>query len=385
MEHIVKSKHLVSFYTGTFLSQLGSYVFIFGMLFFPAQAGWTSFQIGCLLSASHFFVVIGILKWGDLGDRIAPKKLLLLIEVFAMIASVFFIFFWTSNTEISRYLFIFFVGLRSMIVAIQGPSRNKYLKLISTEYHKTKFLSILLTITTQGTGVFSSVLCLLFFNKFTFVTSMVFDACTFFINGLLILTLPELPITPTPKISIYKRFKVYLNVDHFLSIKDILASVMIAGVSMLMIRLSAENKNLAFYLGGMFGLSFWISGIIIHKIKIINLDYYIWPIYSCAYLGLAFAVTDLEKIIWMGVVFLMYAALMHIYITQWQHKSPVASISNIFSIRSIVLTFTLGLGEFVMGKISHIVPLTSELYFRAGAVCIVFLSILIIRKKYEFK
>ena len=385
MQENVKIKHLISFFTGTFVSQIGTYVFIFGMLFFPAKAGWDNFQIGLLLSSTHFFVVLGTLKWGDLGDRVSPKKLLIRIEFLAMFCSVIFMFCWIDNSLISRYLFILFVGLRSMFISIQGPSKNKYLKLISSEHSKSKKFSLLLTAINQGSGIFSSVLCLIFFNKYTFIASMLFDAISYLINGLLLMSLPELPITPSQKLSLRQRLNIYLSIDRFLSYKDIAASVAIAGISMLMVRLSTENKELAFYFGGMFGLSFWIGGIILHRLSIPNLDHYLWPLYAIAYLFISFAETDLTTILSMGFLFLLYAMMMHTYISRWQYESKVESISNIFSIRSIILTLTLGAGELLLGRIANTLTIQNELYIRAAFSALIFLSIIIIHKKNELK
>jgi MFS family permease len=385
MHEQIRPRHLAAFFSGSFISQIGTYVFIFGMMFFPAQAGWTPFQIGFLLSITHFSVVVGILKWGDLGDRISPKTLLVRVEFIAMVCSLIFMFCWQFNTPISRYMFIFFVGIRSMFIAIQSPSKNKYLKLITSEHQKSKKFSMLLTAINQGSGIFSSVLCLIFFNKFTFMTSMLFDAITYLINGLLILSLPELPIAPSPKFSFKDRFKTYLSIDKFLSFKDITASIAITGISMLMVRLSVENKDLAFYLGGTFGLSFWIGGLILHRLSIKHIDHYIWPLYALAYFLLSFAQSDVEKILGMAFVCLMYAMLMQTYVSTWQHEAKVESISSVFSIRNIILTLTLGLGELLLGKFSTVLTLQNELQLRAAFTAVIFIIIIFIRKTHESK
>lgn len=385
MNEPIKSKHLAAFFSGSFISQIGTYVFIFGMMFFPAKAGWTPLQIGALLSITHFSVVFGILKWGDLGDRISPKTLLVRVEFVAMACSLIFMLCWQYNTPVSRYMFIFFVGLRSMFMAIQSPSKNKYLKLITSEHQKSRKFTMLLTAINQGSGIFSSVLCLIFFNKYTFMATMLFDAATYLINGLLILSLPEIAIAPAAKTSFKERFKIYASIDKFLSFKDIAASIAITGISMLMVRLATENKDLAFYLGGTFGLSFWVGGLILHRLSIKHLDHYIWPLYAVAYFFLSFAQTDVEKIMGMAFVCLMYAMLMQTYVSTWQHEAKVESISSVFSIRSIILTLTLGLGELLLGKFSTILTVQHELQIRAGFAAIVFIIILMLHKQHEPK
>jgi hypothetical protein len=148
-----------------------------------------------------------------------------------------------------------------------------------------------------------------------------------------------------------------------------------------MVRLSSENRMLAFYFGGMFGLSFWIGGILLHYLKLENIDLYIWPLYSLAFLSLSFAHTDMQKLICLGVVFIFYALLMHIYISKWQHESPLESIANIFSIRSIILTLTLGIGELLAGKLSNLISLSTELYLRSFVALSFFCIFLYFRKE----
>lgn len=381
----VNRLNLISFYTGTFISQLGSYVFIFGMLFFPPVSGWSHFQTGCLLSVGHLFGAIGILRWGDMGDRVEPKKLIVIVELIACMMSLGLIITWQMNHEVGRWFFILFAGLRALAVSIQAPARNKYLKLISTSNQASKSLSIWLTSITQGTAIFSSLLCLYFFKQKTFTASIIFDACSFVINGALLLTMPTIAINATAKKKIKERVKDYFSVDSFLSFKDVFASIAITGVSILMVRLSSQNQELTFILGGLFGLSFWAGGAIFHRVKNEKLDHYVWFLYALSYLALSFANTDMLRIVFLGAVFLCYAILMQKYVSEWQHHTPLANVSSVFSIRTIILTVTLGAGELIMGKMSSFISLQHELQGRFVLALILALIIVSKDSKRELK
>ncbi len=373
------------FYFGTFLSQLGTFVFVLGLIYFPPLNGWSSFETGLLLSASHLFSTMALLKWGDIGDRVSPKKLIFIVEFSAVLISLFTIYCWLDNTIYSRYLFILAIGLKSMITAIQSPARNKYLKLASSSKELTKNMSIFLTAINQGTIFFSALLSWFYFKEKTFVATIIFDLLSFLITGLIVLSLPDLSIEKSEKQSLKKRFEDYLSVNKFLSFKDIMASICITGASLLIIRISSIKPELSVILGGIFGLSFIISGFILSKIKKEHIDHYIWLLYSLSFFLLYFARTKETIIIFMSLLFILYALLMHIYLINWQHESSVQKIANIFSIRTIILSLTLGLGEMILGKLSPTLSVYHEALLRGSLALIIAFFIFYKHKKYEFK
>ncbi len=385
MNEAISKNKLWLFYAGTFLSQLGTFVFVLGLIYFPPLNGWSSLETGLLLSASHLFSTFALLRWGDIGDQIAPKKLIFIVEFSAVLISTFVIYCWLNNSIYARYLFILAIGLKSMITSIQAPARNKYLKLASNSKDKTKSLSIFLTIINQGTIFFSAILSWFYFKEKTFVATIIFDLLSFLINGLIILTLPDLSIEKTKKTNLKKRLAEYFSVNKFLAFKDIFASVCIAGASLLIIRISVINSKLSVILGGLFGLSFIISGFLLSKIKKEHIDHLVWPFYSLSFFLLYFAKNDFMIILFMSFLFISYALLMHIYLVNWQHESPVQKIANIFSVRSIILTLTLGTGEMLIGKIGPSISVYHEVLIRGALALLISIFIFYRHQKHEFK
>jgi hypothetical protein len=385
MNEGISKEKLWLFYIGTFLSQLGTFTLILGLIYFPPLNGWSSLETGLLLSASHLFSTFALLKWGDIGDRVSPKKLILIVEFSAVIISIFTIYCWISDSIFARYLFILAIGLKSMITAIQSPARNKYLKLASNSKERSKNLSIFLTTINQGTIFFSALLSWFYFKEKSFVATIGFDLLSFLVNGLIILTLPEISIEKSSKQPFKNRILDYLAVNKFLSFKDIMASICIAGASLLIIRISSIKPDLAVILGGIFGLSFIISGYILSKIKREHIDHYIWPLYSISFFLLYFARSELTILIFMSILFILYALLMHIYLVNWQHESPVQKIANIFSVRTIILSLTLGLGEILFGKISPLITVYNEALIRGSISFVIAVFIFQKHRNHEFK
>lgn len=371
MKHINKFS-IYLFFLGSFLTQLGSFTFILGLTYFPKVQGWDQSLIGILLSASYLFPTIALIKWGDLADRISPKKLMIFIEFASILITIGMLISWKNAGSIFQYFFILLVGLKAFLASIQSPARNKYIKLISTSGN-SKNMSIVLTAISQGTIFFSAILSWFYFKHHGFEKTIIFDTITFIINGIIILSLPQIESEPQNARSLKERVRIFLGVDRMLFLKDFFASLFIAGISLLMVRISAPYPELTFILGGLFGLSFFVSGLLYKYFHFENKDHFLWVLYSMMFVALAFAGNKSGIILSMLGLFIIYAFLMQMYIARWQTETPKEHIANIFSVRSFILSFTLGAGEIFSGTYSKFITIQHEVILKSlGALVIAF-------------
>lgn len=381
MQPQISQQHLWKFYTGTFISQLGNYVFIAGMIFFPKAIGWSHLQVGLLLGASHLFGMLSLLVFGDIGDRISPKKIIVTVELLAMCISICLMLLWGSDFPYSKYLFILFVGFKAVLTSIQSPARNKYIKILSKNHQHTKNLSIFLSSITSGTSLFSAFLCLLFFKNVDFTYTMAFDALSFLLGGILIFNLPDISFSQNTKKSITDRFKDYFSIDKTLIFKDLSLSILISGISILIVRISAIEPSLTFVLQALFGLSFFVSGYIFSKIKQENYDHFTWLFFSLSYGLLYFARQEWSVVLFTFLVFLSYAKIVQSYTVEWQQKTPVEITSSVFGIRSLLNILILGCGEIFAGKIASNISIYNESLIRSAICLFIALTIVSMRKR----
>ncbi len=87
------------------MSSVGSLTLTVCLIAFMAKAGYSFVQIGLLVGSARIVPVIINLFFGELADRLSPKKIVFWSELCAGLASVGLYFAWVKGPS---YFYFFF-------------------------------------------------------------------------------------------------------------------------------------------------------------------------------------------------------------------------------------------------------------------------------------
>ena len=242
--------------------------FLIGLIVFMMKAGFGLFQVSIILGLSRLIPIIVSTFLGDLADRIPAKQTVLYTEVGAGLTSMGILWVWTRGGHAYLPLAAFTV-LRSVVLAFQSGSRNRLVKELSgTGYQSNARNAVYYNKATQGATLFAGLLAWLAFEYINFESVILLDAATFFINGLLLLSLASTR-APSPSsavrndhISILKKFKDLYLYNPRAAVLDAILALAMMGTASFNTRLAGAHQEWNPIILIAYGLAVWVAGFI---------------------------------------------------------------------------------------------------------------------------
>lgn len=351
------------------MSSVGSTTLQISLMVFMKLDGYSLLQIGAVIGGARFAALITSLALGDLADRIQPKALILWTELFSVLISAALAWAW-SRGQNGFGLFICLYLLRSGVLAVQQPGRNKIAKLVSDDtYLSNSRQAIWLNKVTHGAMFFAAGISLLAIVLESFYWVIAFDAVTFLVNTWIIFRArldTRSASTAPKKYSVTEKFKDFYRYNFRTALLDLCLAFALCGGNLFTVRMAGNNEAwIPVYLTS-YGLAVWVTG----YLERIN---YVRRLHSIIWLAFGFSFFLIGTYPGRGVLtwflFLVndhcYWLLFHRYSSAIQTNTPIEKMASVSSARMVQMILILASGELLVGSWQNIVPLFWEGAWRA--------------------
>lgn len=376
----------VLFYSGQFLSAMGSLTFNLCLVAFLPRAGFDLAQISLILGLQRFFPVFVMGAWGHLTDVFSAKMTVVVLEILAGLLSISLLFVWDeSNTN--YLIFMALCVLRATLVNFQTGSRVKLSKILSDgSYQSNAKHAIWQMKATQGATLFAGLVGIVLIQFLTLKVAIILDFVTFVANGVIVFFMPsdETKQAPQTTVSWRQKFSDHFRYNRQAAILDIALAVSIGGLISFFARVSgADHIWNALFLTS-YGLSVWIAGFLERSFakKFSTVPFWIVMSVSFALLG-KFGGPNIESLILMFIKDISYWIILHRISGHIQNDTPVQAIGAVSSARFAIMVVILSVGEILVGAWSNIVPLWAECLIRAGVALMIGAALILSRKSAE--
>ncbi len=376
------------FYLGTFVTSFGSLLFVMCIPAIFLKIGYSSEIIGIAVGIHRFSGIAASAWFGPGIDRFNSRMVVFYTEFFAAASAIGLIASWYYRDSLGLYPFLFFIGTRALTVGVQSSSRNRLIKLLSSENQtREASFAIWLNKATQGATVLSCLAAIPLVTSGNFLLAIIIDGLSFLVGGYSALMLPDVDSTekrniPTNFIhSVAGLIKMHKTVFY----QDQLLALAVSGTLLLMAKLSGENSLYVVYFNFLFGVCIWLSSIVAHNLPMRNRTIPYWIIMLLGYVLLSFSLDSFWRFAAYFLTYMGYWILYHKYTVEIQTKTPKEMIGAIMAARSLAIAVTLSIGELFGGYVTRLVSIKLELGIRA-AVCfcvIAFLALTSLRAKKE--
>lgn len=354
------------FYFGTFISSLGSQTFSIGLIAFMKAAGYSLWRIGFVIGAMQAANIFVTLLWGETADRLPPKKVVIWTELASILIAPLLAWSWAKGPDYFSWL-LFAAVLRASILAVQAPGKNKIAKILSKhDSGSNAKRAIWLNKVSYGAIFFAAGLSWLAINFSQFLYVILFDAITFFINGLILLFCLQVPPNATSTgTRILKKFSDLYRYCGRFALADLLLTVALCGGNVFIVRFAGEKEEwIPIYLAS-YGLAIWTTGFL-QRIKWVQRQHALF------WVGLAASFFLLANHPGEGVVTLLcllisdhfYWLLYHKYSAQIQVDTPLEHMAAVSSARTVQMLAVIAIGEFAVGAWSGEVSVYWEAIWR---------------------
>ncbi len=363
-----------AFYGATLLSSIGSMTFTVCLTAFMLKAGQSLAMVGIALAVNRLVPLVINLVWGDIGDRVNPRRLIAWTEVAASVLSLGLLWAWEQGPGMF-WIFLAILATRSCLVVLQGGARARMVKLLSdSSYSSNARQAIWLNKATHGATLFGGAIGWFLVSYATFPQAILFDMTTFALGGLALwflhIEMPTMERHPHAP-HIFTKFK---NLYHFASrpaALDLLLALTMCGTGTLMARLAGGNEELIPLFLISYGAAVWIAGYL-QRLSFIQLRHEsLWILLGIAYVA-AFASVGHPALTLSLILVkdIAYWLLFHQYSAQIQSATPSQSMAAVSSARTLQMVVILSLGELGVGFWQTIVSPLAEGTWRA-AVCLI--------------
>jgi MFS family permease len=326
--------------------------------------------IGLIIGTSRIISVLTNFFFGPIGDKLNPRKIILISEFGAMLSSLMLFWLSFSLTNDSYFYFIFAIVIRAFFTGIQQASVQKYGKHFDERLNLQGSFSKKLNQVTFGSIFFAMIINLIAIKKLTFGYIIVFDALTFLINGFLLMFSSgknEIEVeTQKRELNILKNWKLnlkYFEVNPEIYLYDFILAIVMMGANTLNILLLASNRELVPFASGIFGLTVWLAPIIDKKIKVSQSIW--WRVISVSIVMQIF-MHDYPIII-LGLSFFRNLSYWQIYnhiSSNIMLQTPKEVFASVSSGRNVGINLIGASGEFWTGL--QCFSFSFELLWRAG-------------------
>jgi hypothetical protein len=376
------------FFAGLLISSIGGMTFSVGLIVFMMKAGFSLFQVSIIIGISRLVPIAVSTLLGDVSDQVSARKMVFTAELVAGLTSVGIFVAWRSSGQIYPALLVLCV-IRSTILALQSGSRNKLVKELSgAGYESNAKNAVYYNKATQGATLFAGLLAWLAFKYVNFEAVIALDAITFFVNGLLLLTVSSAeearPNNPPPKnLSIIKKFRdLYAYNPRAAGLDALLALAMMGGASF-NTRLSGDDQqwNPIFLIA--YGLAVWVAGWIERSNVASRLGVSLWFGVGVSYVALGLVSPGWALI---GLSFIkdtFFWILFHRITTAIQVDTPQEVIGSVSHARSAQMVTILAIGELAVGAWQSVLSVEADALWRAVLCCAIGISLSL--REYPFK
>ncbi|MCB0350123.1 MAG: hypothetical protein KDD38_03000 [Bdellovibrionales bacterium] len=379
----------VFFYLGTFATSFGSLLFVMCVPAFFLKSGYLAETIGIAIGIHRFSGIAAIAWFSPHIDKFNSKKIIYLTEIFAAVASIVLLAAWYYREEFGLSIFLAFIGVRAISVGVQSTSRNRLIKLLSSDnLSREASFAIWLNKVTQGAHVLSALAAIPLVATGNLYMAIAIDCLTFLVGGGSAMLLPDIDSESEEKINI-KRTNFITTISAFFKmhktvfIQDMLLAVSVSGTILLMVKLSAGNSEYVIYFNLIFGICIWLSSIFAHNIKLRNYTAVYWVAIMVGYVLLIFYYNSGFRFVAYFIAYMGYWILYHKYTVEIQTKTPKDLIGATMAARGLVIAATLSVGELFGGYISRLIDIEFELGLRAAICFFVLCGLWLLRHQTE--
>lgn len=378
------------FYSGTLVSSIGSLAFSICLLAFMLKNGYDLFSASLILGLSRLIPVAIQTFWGQLADRLSPRKTILVSEFLAALMSLGILLSWAKGKEAYWFLATFCI-VKASVVAFQAGSRAKITKLLSDDsYSSNAKNAVWYNKATQGATLFAGLLAWLIIQNFNFKTAVIVDMVTFIFNGICIFFAFVEDKTRKTATSIkepfYRKFLDFYHYNPRAARLDLFLCLSMMGTMSFMARLSGQDEKWnALFMAG-YGFAVWFSGVVERGQYLKNYSKLVWVGLGLSYISLALTPgrewLTLSLSIFKDVCFWI---LFHRFSTYVQMDTPHSAIGSVTSARMVQVTAVLAIGEVTVGAWQKVLPVFYDGLWR-GVFCFILVGMMMLPQfRYEVK
>lgn len=367
------------FYLGTFITSFGSLLFIMAIPAFFLSSGFSSEIIGIAIGIHRFSGIAASAWFGPQIDRLNSRKVVFASEFLAAFASFGLIWSWLYRDIYGIWPFCGFIGLRALIIGMQSASRNRLVKLISSDNQtREASLAIWLNKVTQGAHVISSLAAIPLVSSGNILLAIVIDGLSFIIGGVSALQLPDIDAGDKRTVSglnFLSSLSSLVKVNKLIFFQDQILALAVSGTILLMVKLSGGDSKYIIYFNLLFGSSIWLSSLVAHSSNLRALTIPYWMMMFAGFI-IMYSTQD-SKWIWPAyfLTYMGYWILYHKYTVEVQTQTSKDMIGAIMAARGLAIAITLSVGELLGGYATRIFDLKTELVLR-GLLCLLVVILL---------
>ena len=376
------------FYAGTLISSIGSFAFNVSMIAFLQRAGFSLAEVGAILGLQRLIPTAVVGLWGHYTDRISPRKIVLIAEVGAAIATGVLLLLWKGPGS-NLILFGAVCIVRATIVTFQIGSRTKITKLLGDGTFKSSSKNaIWFNKATQGATLFGGAIGWVIITNFSLEAAILLDGATFLINGIIALLLPNLegeaPSSPSRPEKIRQKFADLFSSNPKSAALDLILAAAMMGTVAFQSRFGGNDQSwTAIYMAG-FGLAVWIAGFLEQgpSSKISSLPFWITLAASFVCIGTV-GQPGVVTAIFFFTKDLSYWILFHRISSHIQADTPVDRMGSVSSARMTLMISILASGEILTGAWSPFVSLFADGLLRGIIAMSATVLLISMRKKHK--
>ena len=363
------------FFAGLLISSVGGMTFTIGLIVFMMRAGFGLFQISIIIGLSRLIPIVASTLLGDLADRTTAKTMVLCTELAAGLSSIGILWIWTREDHAYLPLAVFTV-IRSVVLAIQSGSRNKLVKELSGDgYESNARNAVYFNKATQGAALFAGLLAWLAFEYINFESVIILDAATFFLNGIILLSLSGSGASSVAagrsSPSITQKFKDLYHYNPRASRLDVFLALAMMGTASFNTRLAADHQEWNPILSVTFGLAVWVAGYLERSKLALKMGPSLWLFFGMSFTSLGFIPAGPGLVVMSFVKDTFYWILFHRITTAIQMDTPKEVIGSVSHARSAQMVAILALGELAVGAWQGVLPLSVDGLWRGMLCCAV--------------
>lgn len=361
------------FYLGTFTTSFGSLLFVMAIPAFFLSSGFSSEIIGIAIGIHRFSGIAASAWFGPQIDRLNSRKVVFASEFLAAFASIGLIWSWLYRDIYGIWPFCGFIGLRALIIGIQSASRNRLVKLISSDNQtREASLAIWLNKVTQGAHVISSLAAIPLVSSGNILLAIVIDGLSFIIGGVSALQLPDIDAGDKRTVSglnFLSSLSSLVKANKLIFFQDQILALAVSGTILLMVKLSGGDSKYIIYFNLLFGSSIWLSSLVAHNSNLRAMTIPYWMMMFAGFI-IMYSTQD-SKWIWPAyfLTYMGYWILYHKYTVEFQTQTSKDMIGAIMAARGLAIAITLSAGELLGGYATRIFDLKTELVLR-GLLCL---------------
>lgn len=379
----MKKNTALLFYSGTLISSIGNLVFSICLLAFMLNSGYDLFSASLIIGLSRLIPVTIQTFWGQLADRLPPRKTIIVSEVIASVMSLGILLSWNHGKE-AYWLLATFCVLKASVVAFQAGSRAKITKFLSDEsYSSNAKNAVWYNKATQGATLFAGLFAFIIIGHFSFKVAVLIDMASFLINGifLLLATVEDKPSSPTAdKDPFYKKFLDFYRYNPRAAVLDFFLCLSMMGTMSFMARLGGQDQKWnALFMAG-YGFAVWFSGVVERGQYLKNYSKLIWIGLGASYIALGLTPggewLTLSLSVFKDICFWL---LFHRISTYVQMDTPHNVIGGVSNARMVQVAAVLAIGEVTVGAWQKVLPVFYDGLWR-GVFCFTLVALMMLPK-----